>query len=224
MAMLNHHAPGVCLQCESCGVSGPGTSLSRSIVDAVLANPHRAGVTHDNWSNPIRPVTGIMPPWNTSCDMIAITSNGMICSFDLASAESAKPVIAAATQQAATSTYSSRVRGGITAPLVTAPGPHFFPHTLMPTTIADCSNANRAKTKTLARMYADVDSPTACSRRKIARSPMSARTVNAVPMKMAPTLSSTRICPGSLGASPPLIAGTGTPNPTSPGTDSDNTP
>ena len=88
----------------------------------------------------------------------------------------------------------------------------------------DCSNANPAKTKTLAKMYADVDNPTACSRWKIARSPMRARIVNAVPMKMAPTLSSTRICPGSLGASPPWIAGTGTPKPTFPGTDSDNTP
>src|SRR4051812_24581663 len=159
MAMLNSQALAVCLQCESCGVSGPGTSLMRSMVDAVLANPHRAGVNHDNWSSPMRPVTGIMPPWNTSCDMIAITNSGMICSFDLANAESAKPVIAAATQQAATSTYSSRVRGGITAPLVTAPGPHFLPHTLMPTTIADCSNANPAKTKTLAKIYADVDNP-----------------------------------------------------------------
>src|ERR1700742_1051676 len=139
MAMLNHHAPGVCLQCESCGVSGPGTSLSRSIVDAVEANPHRAGVTHDSWSSTTRPVTGIMPPWNTSCDMIAITSSGMICSFDLASADSAKPVIAAATKQTATSTYSSSVRLGITTPLVTAPGPQLLPATLMPTTIADCS-------------------------------------------------------------------------------------
>src|SRR5215475_14274218 len=137
MAMLNHHAPGVCFQCESCGVSGPGTSLSRSIVDAVDAKPHRAGVIHDNWSSTTRPVTGIMPPWNTNCDMIAITSRGMICSFDLASADSARPVIAAPTQQAATSTYNSSVRGGITAPDVTAPGPHFLPHTLMPTTIAD---------------------------------------------------------------------------------------
>src|SRR5689334_8644902 len=224
MAMLNHQVPAWCFQCESCGVSGPGTSLSRSIVDAVLANPQRAGVIHDNWSRPMRPVTGIMPPWNTNCDMIAITSSGMICSFDLASAESAKPVIAAATQHAATPTYNSRVRGGMTAPLVTAPGPHFLPHTLMPTTTADCNHANPAKTNTLARMYADVDSPTACSRRKIARSPMSARIVSAVPMKIAPTLSSTRICPGSLGASPPFIAGTGTPNPTSPGTDNDSTP
>ena len=64
---------------------------------------------------------------------------------------------------------------------------------LMATTTPDCSNANPAKTKTLANMYAVVDNPTACSRRKIARSPMSARIVNAVPMKMAPTLSSTRI-------------------------------
>ena len=45
--------------------------------------------------------------------------------------------------------------------------------------------------------------------------------VSAVPMKIAPTLSSTRIWPGSLGASP--IA-SGTPNPTVPGTDSDSTP
>src|SRR3954453_17401866 len=127
MAMLNHHAPGVGFQCESCGVSGPGTSLNRSIVDAVLANPHRAGVIQDNWSSPIRPVTGIMPPWKTSCDMIAITSSGMICLFDLANADRAKPTIAAATQQAAMSTNSSRVLLGITAPLVTAPGPHFLP-------------------------------------------------------------------------------------------------
>src|SRR5689334_4109899 len=161
MAMLNHHAPGVWRQCESCGVSGPGTRRKRSMVDAVLAKPHRAGVTHGNWSSTMRPVTGIMPPWNTNCDMIAITSSGMICSLDLASAESANPVIAAATQQAATSTYNSRVRGGITAPCSVAPGPHFLPHTLMPTTIADCNNANPAKTNTLARMYADVDSPTA---------------------------------------------------------------
>ena len=114
----------MCFQCESCGVSGPGTSLSRSIVDAVLAKPQRAGVIHDNWSSTMRPVTGIMPPWNTSCDMIAITSSGMICSFDLASAESARPTIAAAMQQAAMSTNNSRLRLGITAPLVTAPGPH----------------------------------------------------------------------------------------------------
>ena len=80
------------------------------------------------------------------------------------------------------------------------------------------------KTKTFAKMYAVVDSPTACSRRKIARSPISARIVSAVPMKMAPTLSSTRICPGSFGASPPWIAGTGTPKPTFPGTDSDSAP
>ena len=69
-----------------------------------------------------------------------------------------------------------------------------------------------------------VDKPTACSRRKIARSPISARMVSAVPMKMAPTLSMTRICPGSLGAGPPSMAVTGTPKPTSPGTDSDSTP
>src|SRR6478736_9719514 len=137
MAMLNHHAPAVCFQCESCGVSGPGTSLSRSIVDAVEAKPQRAGVTQDIWSSTMRPVTGIMPPWNTSCDMIAITSSGMICSFDLASADSARPTIAAPTQHAATSTYNSRDRLGITAPLVTAPGPQPFPQMLIATTMPD---------------------------------------------------------------------------------------
>ena len=202
--MSNHHAPGVCFQCESCGVSGPGTSLIRSTVDADAANPHRAGVTQDIWSSTIRPVTGIMPPENTSCDMIATTSSGMICSLDLASAESARPTIAAATQLAAMSTNSSRLRlPRITAPLSTAPGPHPLPNMVMAVTIPDCTTANTAKTKTLASRYAVVDNPTACSRRKMARSPIRARIVSAVPMKIAPTLSSTRICPGSLGASPP---------------------
>ena len=40
-------------------------------------------------------------------------------------------------------------------------------------------------------------------------------------MKIAPTLSSTRIWPGSVGASP---IGLGLPKPTVPGTDSDSTP
>ena len=66
-----------------------------------------------------------------------------------------------------------------------------------------------------------VDNPTACSRRKIGRSPIRSRMVKAVPMKIAPTLSSTRICPGSFGASP---IGSGTPNPAVPGTASDSTP
>ena len=45
--------------------------------------------------------------------------------------------------------------------------------------------------------------------------------VSAVPMKTAPTLSSTRIWPGSVGASP---IGFGMPKPTSPGTDIDSEP
>ncbi len=81
----------------------------------------------------------------------------------------------------------------------TAPGPHSLPRLLIATTMLDCSTANTAKTMTFANRYAVVDNPTACSRRKMARSPMRARIVSAVPMKMAPTLSSTRICPGSFG-------------------------
>jgi len=57
----------------------------------------------------------------------------------------------------------------------------------MNTTTTDCSIPNRAKTMTLPKRYADVDNPTACSRRTIARSPTRARIVSAVPMKIAPT-------------------------------------
>src|SRR6201992_418356 len=108
MATSNHHVAGVWRQCESFGVSGPGTNLVRSAVDADAANPHRAGVAHDIWSSPIRPVTGIRPPENTSCDMTATTSSGMIWSLDLATADNANPSIAEATDVAATSTNSSR--------------------------------------------------------------------------------------------------------------------
>ncbi|COZ56209.1 Uncharacterised protein [Mycobacterium tuberculosis] len=65
-------------------------------------------MTQDIWSRGTRPVTGIMPPENTSCDMTATTSRGMICSLDLAIADSANPSIAEATQVTATSTNSSR--------------------------------------------------------------------------------------------------------------------
>ena len=66
-----------------------------------------------------------------------------------------------------------------------------------------------------------VDNPTACSRRKIARSPIRSRIVSAVPMKMAPTFISTKTCPGWLGAS---LRGLGGPRPVTPGTDSESTP
>src|ERR1700758_1489202 len=107
IAMSKSHALAVCCQCVSCGVSGPGTSLIRSIVDADAAKPQRAGVNHDIWSSTMRPVTGIMPPENTSCDMIATTSSGMICSLDLAMDDNTKPSIAEATVVIATSTNSS---------------------------------------------------------------------------------------------------------------------
>src|SRR6202023_3743577 len=110
--MSKPQALALCTQCECGGVIGGGTTPLRSIVDAVAANPHRAGVTQDIWSSTIRPVTGIMPPWNTNWDMIATTSSGMICSFDLASAESARPTIAAATQATATSMNTSPVGVG----------------------------------------------------------------------------------------------------------------
>src|ERR1700731_205391 len=164
MAMSSICAPTLCFQCESFGVSGAGTSLVRSIVDAVAANPQRAGVTQDIWSSTMRSVTGIMPPQNTSCDMIATTSSGMICSFDLASAESAKPTVAAATQATATSMNSSTVGLGNIAPLVTDPLPHPLPTTLIAVTIPACITANTVKTQILANRYAVVDNPTACSR------------------------------------------------------------
>src|SRR5215471_16225930 len=98
MPMSNHHAPAVCCQCESCGTDGTlSCRLSRSTVEAEDAKPHLAGVAQDIWSSPMRSVTGIMPPENTSCDMTATTSRGMICSFDLAMDDSTSPSIAEAT-------------------------------------------------------------------------------------------------------------------------------
>ena len=78
------------------------------MVDADAAKPHLAGVAQDIASSPTRPVTGIIPPENTNCDITATTSRGMICSLDLAMAQSADPSIAEATQVAATSTNSSK--------------------------------------------------------------------------------------------------------------------
>src|ERR1700682_2451530 len=139
MAMSNSHALDVCCQWESFGVSGPGTSLIRSTVEADAAKPHLAGVAQDIWSSTRRPVTGIMPPENTSCDMIATTSRGMICSLDLATADNANPSIADATQAEAMSTNSSRLGlPSATAPWVGAP----LPTTTMAVTIADCTPAN----------------------------------------------------------------------------------
>src|SRR5258705_12897824 len=85
---------------SSAGVIGGGTRSRRATVDADAAKPRLAGVIHDSWSSTMRPVTGIIPPENTSCDITATTSSGIICSFDLANADSARPTIAAATQVA----------------------------------------------------------------------------------------------------------------------------
>nr|VTP04372.1 hypothetical protein BIN_B_04429 [Mycobacterium kansasii] len=103
-------------------------------MDAEAANPQRAGVAQDIWSRPARPVTGIMPPENTSCDITATTSSGMICSLDLAIADNASPSIAEATQVNATSANSSRPGlPNATAPCVGPP----LPISTMIVTIAD---------------------------------------------------------------------------------------
>src|SRR5260370_13016941 len=149
LAMSKPHDLSLWSHRASAGVIGGGTRSRSATVDADDANPHRAGVIHDSWSSTMRPVTGIIPPENTSCDITATTSSGIICSFDLASADSARPTIAATTQVAAMSLYSSTVRF-IADPVVTAPGPHFFPRTAMTTTIADCGDANNADIRTFA--------------------------------------------------------------------------
>ena len=79
-----------------------------------------------------------MPPENTSCDITATTNSGMICSFDLAMADSASPSIAEATHVNATSANSSRP--GL--PRATAPwvGPP-LPISTMTVTIADWMTA-----------------------------------------------------------------------------------
>ena len=76
-------------------------------------------------------------------------------------------------------------------------------------------------TQILASRYAVVDKPTACSRRKIARSPIRSRIVIAVPMKIAPMFSSTRISPARWARRP---SGRVYRSPRVPDTASDNTP
>src|ERR1700722_10764905 len=105
--MSNSHALALWSQCWSLG----------SVGDADAANPQRAGGAQDNWSSTRRSVTQIMPPENTSCDMIDTTSIGIICSWVWASADSAMPSSAAPTHVAATVTNSSKS----TLPSSTAP-------------------------------------------------------------------------------------------------------
>ena len=88
-----------------------------------------------------------MPPENTNWLMIATTSSGMICSLDFASADSARPTMAAATVVAAMVTNSSRVALPSTvAPWVGPP----LPMIVIAVTIADCRTANTEYTHTLA--------------------------------------------------------------------------
>ena len=47
MAMSKSQLDAVCSHHRSLGVSGPGTNVVRSTVEADAANPHRAGVNHD---------------------------------------------------------------------------------------------------------------------------------------------------------------------------------
>src|ERR1700712_3400974 len=96
MPMSKDQAPTVCFQCESLGICGTFDRSVKSTVEADVAKPHRAGVNQDIWSSPMRPVTGIMPPENTSCDMTATTSRGMICSLVLARDDNTNPSIAEA--------------------------------------------------------------------------------------------------------------------------------
>ena len=136
--MSNHQLDAVCSHHRSLGVSGPGTSVVRSTVDADAANPHRAGVNQDIWSSTGRLVTGIMPPENTSWLMIATTRSGMICSLDFASDDSSRPRFAEATQVAAIVTNNSRA--GL--PRATAPCvPDPLPQITIAVTIADWASA-----------------------------------------------------------------------------------
>src|SRR5215469_5110055 len=103
----------MCFECchtgSLVGICGTFTRSGKSIDDAPAANPQRPGVSQDSWLRPSRPVTGIMPPQSTSCDMIDTTNNGMICSLVCATADSIRPNIAEATQVAATVRKSEKV-------------------------------------------------------------------------------------------------------------------
>src|SRR6202166_1643963 len=161
MPMSKIHRFGVCFQNESLGADGVGTSLIRSTVEADAAKPHLAGVNQDSWSTRSRCATGIIPPQNTSCEMTNTTSIGMICSLDRASADSASPSTAPATEVPATFRNSPT----LALPTTTSPcvGPP-LPYTTIATRIADWMIAGVEYTRTLASRYAVADNPTACSR------------------------------------------------------------
>src|ERR1700712_3351334 len=141
--MLKSHAPEVCFQNESSGMIGGFTMSVSPTVDAVAAKPQRAGVTQDIWSSGARPVTGIRPPENTNCDMIATTSSGMICSLDLANADSARPTVAAHTVAAAIPMNNSMVAAVSDEPRKRPP---FLgvptPMSVIAVTMLDCTIAN----------------------------------------------------------------------------------
>src|ERR1700687_3982972 len=93
MAMSSSHQVGLWDHSASLvGISG--AILHRSAVEAVAANPHRAGTIQDSWSSTGRPLTGISPPENTMEAMMVTTSIGRICSVDLATDDIARPRIA----------------------------------------------------------------------------------------------------------------------------------
>ena len=89
-----------------------------------------------------------------------------------------------------------------TAPRLGAP----LPPTTIAVTMAACRIANPQNTSVLASRYAVVDSPTACSRWKMARSPTRSRIVSATPMNAAAGSSKARICAASSGV-PGMRAG-----------------
>jgi len=87
------------------------TAAVSAVATDLLARPGAAelaiigtgvqGRAHAHALAATRPLTGIIPPASTSCDMIDTTSSGMICSLDWATADMSKPRMAEAINSAA---------------------------------------------------------------------------------------------------------------------------
>ena len=157
-----------------------------------------------------------MPPANTICAMSVTTVSGSTWLLVCASDDTNRPRIADATHVAAMPTNSSSV--GLPNRFASGNAP--LPIVTISTRMADWITAIAPNTAILAARYADVDSPTACSWRKMLRSPTNSRTVSAVPMKNAPKFIMPRICFCSNGAAPL----DGLPRPASPATASGSSP
>src|SRR5512135_3533848 len=85
------------------GLNEPGgMMLLKSTVDAVAANPHRAGVRKEIWASPTGRASN--PPHRMTCAITDSTRNGMVFSEVFTIADTSRPSVIEATASNAMAT------------------------------------------------------------------------------------------------------------------------